>query len=45
VTRAVYYDLVDMGEERVVDGVPMFGVTSAGVFFSMADAVEVRGGT
>ena len=43
VTRAVYYDLVDMGEERVVDGVPMFGVASAGAFFSMADAVEVRG--
>jgi hypothetical protein len=43
VTRALYYDLVDMGEERVVDGVPMFGVASAGAFFSMADAVEVRG--
>src|SRR5882762_10226823 len=25
VTRALYYDLVDMGEERVVDGQPMFG--------------------
>src|SRR3982074_1311484 len=26
VTRALYYDLVDMGEERVVDGRPTFGV-------------------
>ena len=43
VTRAVYYDLVDMGEERVVDGRPMFGVASGDEFFAMADADEVRG--
>ena len=43
VTRALYYDLVDMGEERVVDGQPMFGIYSAGEFFSMADAEQVRG--
>jgi hypothetical protein len=43
VTRALYYDLVDMGEERVVDGHPMFGVVSAGEFFAMADAEQVRG--
>jgi len=43
VTRALYYDLVDMGEERVVDGRPMFGVASGGEFFAMADADEVRG--
>jgi hypothetical protein len=42
VTRALYYDLVDMGEERVVDGQEMFGVTSAGEFFAMADAQQVR---
>ena len=42
VTRALYYDLVDMGEERVIDGLPMFGVESAGVFFPMADAEQVR---
>ena len=42
VTRALYYDLVDMGEERVVDGQPMFGVESGGEFFSMADAKQVR---
>ena len=43
VTRALYYDLVDMGEERVVDGHPMFGVASSGEFFAMADAEQVRG--
>lgn len=43
VTRAIYYDLVELGEERVVDGRPMFGVTSAGEFFPMADAEQVRG--
>jgi hypothetical protein len=42
VTRALYYDLVDMGEERVVDGQPMFGVESGGEFFAMADAKQVR---
>jgi uncharacterized protein len=43
VTRALYYDLVDMGEERMVDGQNMFGVASAGEFFAMADAEQVRG--
>jgi hypothetical protein len=43
VTRALYYDLVDMGEERVVDGRPMFGIESGGEFFAMADAEQVRG--
>ncbi|MBV8926467.1 MAG: DUF1285 domain-containing protein [Bradyrhizobium sp.] len=42
VTRALYYDLVDMGEERMVDGREMFGVGSAGEFFPMADAEQVR---
>jgi uncharacterized protein len=42
VTRALYYDLVDMGEERVVDGRAMFGVASGDVFFAMADAEQVR---
>jgi hypothetical protein len=44
VTRALYYDLVDIGEEQVVDGTAMFGVVSAGEFFAMADAGQVRGG-
>jgi len=43
VTRALYYDLVDIGEERVVDGRAMFGVVSSGQFFAMADAEQVRG--
>ena len=43
VTRALYYDLVDIGEERVVDGRPMFGIASSGEFFAMADAEQVRG--
>jgi hypothetical protein len=42
VTRALYYDLVELGEERLVDGRLMFGVVSAGKFFKMADADEVR---
>jgi hypothetical protein len=42
VTRALYYDLVDMGEERMIDGHLMFGVESAGEFFPMADAEQVR---
>ena len=45
VTRAIYYDLVDIGEERVVDGREMFGITSGGAFFAMADAEQVRGAT
>jgi hypothetical protein len=42
VTRALYYDLVDMGEERMVDGQAMFGVVSSGEFCAMADAAQVR---
>jgi hypothetical protein len=42
VTRALYYDLVDMGEERMVDGRAMFGVASSGEFFAMAGAEQVR---
>jgi hypothetical protein len=42
VTRAIYYDLVDIGEERMVDGITMFGIASGGEFFAMADAEQVR---
>ena len=42
VTRALYYDLVEMGEERIVDGREMFGVMSNGEFFAMADAAQAR---
>ncbi|CCE12186.1 conserved hypothetical protein [Bradyrhizobium sp. STM 3843] len=42
VTRSLYYELVDMGEERMIDGRAVFGVESGGEFFPMADAEEVR---
>jgi len=42
VTRALFYDLVELGEEREVDGKQMFGVASGGEFFAMADASAVR---
>jgi uncharacterized protein len=42
VTRALFFDLVELGEEREVDGAAMFGVTSQGVFFPMAPAEQVR---
>ena len=42
VTRAIYYDLVDMGEERMIDGTAMFGIASGDAFFAMADAEQVR---
>src|SRR3979490_1779131 len=43
VTRALYYDLVDMGDERAVDGCRLFGKTSRGGFFARGDAGQVRG--
>ncbi|HZL41148.1 MAG TPA: DUF1285 domain-containing protein [Pseudolabrys sp.] len=42
VTRALFYDLVELGEERVVEGKPMFGIASGGEFFVMAEASAVR---
>jgi uncharacterized protein len=38
VKQSLLYDLVDLGEERDVDGARMFGVASAGAFFPMAPA-------
>jgi hypothetical protein len=43
VKRALLFDLVELGEERDVEGRAMFGVTSMGAFFPMAAAEEVRG--
>jgi uncharacterized protein len=43
VTRALFYDLVELGEEREVDGELMFGVVSAGQFFAMARADSMKG--
>jgi uncharacterized protein len=42
VTRALFYDLVALGEERDVGGKAMFGVASQGDFFAMAEASAVR---
>ena len=42
VTRALFFDLVEIGEEREVDGRAMFGVASMGAFFAMAPAEQVR---
>ena len=41
-TRALFYDLVELGEERDVKGQRMFGVASAGEFFAMAPAASLR---
>jgi hypothetical protein len=42
VKRALFFDLVDLGEERDVEGVRMFGVVSGGAFFAMAPAEEIE---
>jgi hypothetical protein len=42
VSRALFYDLVALGEERDVGGIQMFGVVSQGEFFAMAEASVLR---
>jgi uncharacterized protein len=42
VTRPLFFDLVELGEEHDVGGRAMFGVVSNGEFFAMADASAVR---
>ena len=42
VTRAVFYDLVDLGEARQTAGTLMFGVASAGQFYAMAPASSLE---
>jgi hypothetical protein len=42
VTRALFFDLVALGEEREVKGERMFGVSSGGAFFAMAPASSLR---
>ena len=42
VTRTLFLDLVELGEERDVDGAAMFGVESKGMFFAMAPADHLR---
>jgi hypothetical protein len=42
VTRALFYDLVELGEEREIDGQEMFGIASMGEFYVMAPADSLR---
>jgi uncharacterized protein len=42
VTRALFYDLAALGEERDVGGMAMFGVVSGGEFFAMVEASALR---
>jgi hypothetical protein len=42
VTRALFYDLVELGEERDIGGGRMFGLVSAGEFFAMARAESLK---
>ena len=43
VTRALFYDLVELGEERDVAGTRMFGVASGAELFAMAPADSIAG--
>jgi hypothetical protein len=43
VTRALFFDLVEMGETRNLKGQELYGVASAGEFFSMAPAELIAG--
>ena len=40
IKHSVYYDLVALGTEKKVDHVPLFGVWSSGIFFSMGKLDE-----
>jgi len=42
VTRALFYDLVALGEQRELGGKQMFGVASKGEFFAMAEASALK---
>jgi len=42
VTRALFYDLVELGEDRDVAGERMFGLVSGGEFFAMAPADSLK---
>jgi len=42
-SRSLLYDLVELGEEREINGHAMFGIASQGVFFAMMDAECVKG--
>jgi hypothetical protein len=42
-TRAVWFELVELGETREIGGTEMFGVASAGEFYAMASAGLAQG--
>jgi hypothetical protein len=42
-TRAITYDLIEMGETRMVAGVAMFGVASGPEFYPMLPASDIEG--
>lgn len=42
VTRPLFFDLVDLGEEREISGTGLFGVSSMSAFFPMAPADQVK---
>jgi hypothetical protein len=42
VKQALFFDLVELGEERDVGGERLFGVVSAGEFFAMAPAAAIE---
>lgn len=44
VTRALTYDLVELGEERTVGGEALFGVAAGGGFYRIAPAAEMNPG-
>jgi hypothetical protein len=43
VTRALFFDLVALGEVRELDGERMFGIRSAGEFFPIAPEATIAG--
>jgi hypothetical protein len=43
VTRALFYDLAELGEDRHIDGRQMFGVASGGEFYVMAPSDTLKG--
>ena len=42
VTRALFFDLVELGEERAIGGTAMFGVAAGGEFYAMAPAANLE---
>ena len=43
IARSVYYDLVALGEEKLVENRPIFGVWSKGAFFALGKLEESHG--